>query len=193
MSKKNNGGFLLGAIIGGAAAAAAALLMAPKAGKETREELLEQMDDLKAKSSDYTQLAKEKGNKALSKAQDIKDSTLSTLKKNSEELADDLKETVEKSEWEERLDNLVDGAQDIVLDVKEMSGKAVDHAQDMAADVKDGVKSAFDKSETEELVADAKDTVDETVDTAKDVAEEVVTAAKETTEDVKDDINHHLG
>ncbi|MGX7030012.1 YtxH domain-containing protein [Vagococcus zengguangii] len=192
MSKKNNGGFLLGAIIGGAAAAAAALLMAPKAGKETREELLDQMDDLKAKSSDYTQLAKDKGSKALSKAQDIKESTLSTLKRNSEELADDLKETVEKSEWEDRLDNLVDGAQDIVLDVKEMSTKAVNRAQEVASDFKDGVQSAFDKSETDELIADAKDAVDETVTTAKDAAADVADAVETTTEEIKDEVDHHL-
>jgi gas vesicle protein len=46
MSKKSSG-FLVGAIIGGAAAAAAALLLAPKSGKELREDLLDQLDEMK--------------------------------------------------------------------------------------------------------------------------------------------------
>ena len=44
MAKK--GGFLLGAVVGGTAAAIAALLLAPKSGKELRDELAAQADDL---------------------------------------------------------------------------------------------------------------------------------------------------
>ena len=44
MSKK--GGFLLGAVIGGTAAAVAALLLAPESGKNLRNKLAKQADDL---------------------------------------------------------------------------------------------------------------------------------------------------
>ena len=57
MAKK--GGFLLGAVIGGTAAAVAALLLAPKSGKELRDELAAQADDLLDMASDYTDMAKE--------------------------------------------------------------------------------------------------------------------------------------
>ena len=58
MAKK--GGFLLGAVVGGTAAAIAALLLAPKSGKELRDELAAQADDLMDMASDYTDMAKEK-------------------------------------------------------------------------------------------------------------------------------------
>ncbi|HAP7497373.1 TPA: YtxH domain-containing protein, partial [Enterococcus faecium] len=51
MAKK--GGFLLGAVVGGTAAAIAALLLAPKSGKELRDELAAQADDLMDMASDY--------------------------------------------------------------------------------------------------------------------------------------------
>ena len=59
MAKK--GGFFLGAVIGGTAAAVAALLLAPKSGKELRDDLSNQTDDLKNKAQDYTDYAVQKG------------------------------------------------------------------------------------------------------------------------------------
>ena len=56
MAKK--GGFLLGAVVGGTAAAIAALLLAPKSGKELRDELAAQADDLMDMASDYTDMEK---------------------------------------------------------------------------------------------------------------------------------------
>ena len=50
---------LLGAVVGGTAAAIAALLLAPKSGKELRDELAAQADDLMDMASDYTDMAKE--------------------------------------------------------------------------------------------------------------------------------------
>ncbi|MGF2055752.1 YtxH domain-containing protein [Vagococcus fluvialis] len=62
MSKKSSG-FLVGAIIGGAAAAAAALLLAPKSGKELREDLLDQLDEVsEGKASELAGIAQVKGN-----------------------------------------------------------------------------------------------------------------------------------
>lgn len=61
MSKKSSG-FLLGAIIGGTAAAAAALLLAPKSGKELRDDLIDQLDDVsEGKASELAGIAQVKG------------------------------------------------------------------------------------------------------------------------------------
>ena len=58
MSKKSSG-FLVGAVIGGAAAAAAALLLAPKSGKELREDLIDQLDEVSdGKATELASLAK---------------------------------------------------------------------------------------------------------------------------------------
>ena len=66
---------LLGAVVGGTAAAIAALLLAPKSGKELRDELAAQADDLMDMASDYTDMAKEKSTEltgiAKEKAQDL--------------------------------------------------------------------------------------------------------------------------
>ncbi|MGC3371013.1 YtxH domain-containing protein, partial [Enterococcus faecium] len=58
MAKK--GGFLLGGVVGGTAAAIAALLFAPKSGKELRDELAAQADDMMYMGSYNTDMAKEK-------------------------------------------------------------------------------------------------------------------------------------
>ncbi len=67
MAKK--GGFLLGAVVGGTAAAIAALLLAPKSGKELRDELAAQADDLMDMASDYTDMAKKKSSELTGIAQ----------------------------------------------------------------------------------------------------------------------------
>ncbi len=60
MSKKACG-FVLGAVIGAASAAATALLLAPKSGKELREDLMAEADRVKVQMNDYSELALEKG------------------------------------------------------------------------------------------------------------------------------------
>ncbi|MDK6652436.1 YtxH domain-containing protein, partial [Aerococcus urinae] len=61
MSNKT-GAFLLGAIIGGSAAAVTALLFAPKSGKELRQDINDQANNLKDTAMNYADLAIEKGN-----------------------------------------------------------------------------------------------------------------------------------
>ena len=54
---KNKGGFVLGAIIGGAAAAITALLFAPKPGKELRDDITEEVNNLLDTARDYADIA----------------------------------------------------------------------------------------------------------------------------------------
>lgn len=52
--------FVIGALVGGIIGAAAALFLAPKAGKDLRNDVVVQATNLKEKSSDFTSQAKEK-------------------------------------------------------------------------------------------------------------------------------------
>lgn len=63
MAENNNEyskGIVLGTIIGGAIGAATALLLAPKAGKELRQELSEKSNEYYSKTSDYLSDAERK-------------------------------------------------------------------------------------------------------------------------------------
>ncbi|MDR2464756.1 MAG: YtxH domain-containing protein [Streptococcaceae bacterium] len=73
MSKKS--GFLSGAFLGAVVAAGAALLLSPKPGKEIREDLKKQFEELK-ESEDPIAVAKAKREQAFSYAQDKKDEAL---------------------------------------------------------------------------------------------------------------------
>ena len=71
----------LGAVIGGTAAAVAALLLAPKSGKELRDDLSNQTDDLKqsarlhrlccSKGTELTEIAKQKAGVLSDQASDL--------------------------------------------------------------------------------------------------------------------------
>lgn len=59
-SKSSSKDFVIGAIVGGVIGAAAALFLAPKAGKDLRNDVIVQAGTLKEKSSGLTSQAKEK-------------------------------------------------------------------------------------------------------------------------------------
>lgn len=130
---KKSDGFFVGALIGGTAAAITALLLAPKSGKELRDDLVEKMDEFKENNLDSTgefkELAKEKidwlNEQASSVAGSIKNKTKSSfdtaqdkseiiiesLKKKTNELSDHLKKTVD--DMNEQIE------EDIIINVKE--------------------------------------------------------------------------
>lgn len=60
ISKSSGKDFVIGALVGGVIGAAAALFLAPKAGKDLRNDVIVQASSLKEKSSDLTSQAKEK-------------------------------------------------------------------------------------------------------------------------------------
>src|SRR5699024_12024715 len=69
------GSFLLGAIVGGVVGAATALFLAPKTGKEMRDEFSSQASQFKEKSIELSSIAKDKateyGNVAKDKAVEL--------------------------------------------------------------------------------------------------------------------------
>ncbi|MDN4526581.1 YtxH domain-containing protein [Fictibacillus fluitans] len=66
MSNENNNqninskDFIIGALVGGIVGAASALLMAPKTGKELRNDLTDQAGTIKDKSTEWSSMAKDK-------------------------------------------------------------------------------------------------------------------------------------
>ncbi len=117
MAKKTSG-FLLGAIIGGTAAAAAALLLAPKSGKELREDLIDQLDDMsEGKASELAGIAQVKGNEIGDFAKHKKEeySWLSDKISNQVDQA--------KSVSSDLLENLADKTGDLQEEFKRTSGE----------------------------------------------------------------------
>lgn len=108
MSKK--GGFLLGALIGGTAAAVTALLLAPESGKELRDKLAKQVDDLLDQASDYKEVSKETSHDFA----DLAKEKMSTYAKRLEELAKQLKENMA-----ETAEEVIDFSEESIAEIKE--------------------------------------------------------------------------
>lgn len=109
---KKTGGFLLGAFIGGTAAAVTALLLTPKTGKQLREDLSEQLDEWLDATSEYTELAKQKGSELTQaakekvqsfseQASEAKEEVLQKLQMQKEMVAEELDDLSEETfdEW----------------------------------------------------------------------------------------------
>lgn len=138
---KNNKGFLLGAIIGGTAAAAAALLLAPKSGKEMREELLEQLDDVsEGKASDYVDYAQFKGY----------------------ELSDLAKQKTEEYGWiNEKVANRFNTAKETSTDLlHDFKGKAAEVTSEFKS-ASDDLEYAIEELEENTIVLDENDLSDD--------------------------------
>lgn len=73
----NTKDFLIGALIGGMVGAATALFLAPKSGKELREDINVQTDFLKERASDWKDIARVKG---YDMAAEVKDKTANLTK-----------------------------------------------------------------------------------------------------------------
>ncbi|WEG74043.1 YtxH domain-containing protein [Vagococcus intermedius] len=147
MSKKT-GGFLLGTIIGGAAAAAAALLLAPKAGKDLRQDLVERTDDFKNRAYDYN--GSDLKDKASGFATDVKDKAvqksdeaLSSLKKQTADLSTKLKKSTEnlvETGVDKGLDtaaNVLEGTEDIILDMADMAEEIKQNSHEIQEPIED--------------------------------------------------------
>jgi gas vesicle protein len=164
MSK--SGGFLLGAIIGGTAAAAAALLLAPKSGKELREELAEHSDDWRDVVSDYVDVFAEKSAEwtdlAKSKVEDLKtqdaEGTDKPFRDESDDLLSNLKQqSVDLSErFKKAADEVSEPVQDIIINAvlpdEELKQAVVQNPSAPAKPVEKVVHEAVTKVVTKEPV-----------------------------------------
>ena len=76
MAQNENGGFsagcvLLSFVVGGLLGAGVALLVAPKSGRETRQQLKELAEDVKEKAEGYIEQMKEQVSTVVEKGKDI--------------------------------------------------------------------------------------------------------------------------
>ncbi|MFZ2847937.1 MAG: YtxH domain-containing protein, partial [Trichococcus flocculiformis] len=90
---KNKGGFVLGAIIGGAAAAITALLFAPKPGKELRDDITEEVNNLLDTARDYADIAVEKSNEFMDVAKETTEDIKINLKDTTSSIKTQFSET----------------------------------------------------------------------------------------------------
>ena len=131
MSKK--GGFLLGALIGGTAAAVTALLLAPESGKELRDKLAKQVDDLLDQASDYKDASKETSQDFT----DLAKEKMAIYAKRLEELGKQLKENISETA-EEVVGFSEDSMAEIKEEVEEMKQAFSDGMAEVLSDEEDG-------------------------------------------------------
>ncbi|WP_456273719.1 YtxH domain-containing protein [Bacillus sp. AK031] len=97
--------FLIGSLIGGIVGAATALFLAPKSGKELRDDLNTHAGSLKEKSSQWRETAMERGNDLAAAAKERTSGITKTVQEQSNNLVNKVKSrnTNEDTEGEEQL------------------------------------------------------------------------------------------
>ncbi|HEX5564494.1 MAG TPA: YtxH domain-containing protein [Sporosarcina sp.] len=91
------GSFLLGALVGGVIGAAAALFLAPKTGREMRDDFSEQAVQLKNKGIELSAVAKDKATEITSVAKEKTDGLTKTIQEQSGQIVDKVKSMSNKT------------------------------------------------------------------------------------------------
>ena len=91
------GSFLLGALVGGVIGAAAALFLAPKTGREMRDDFSEQAVHLKNKGIELSSVAKDKATEITSAAKEKTDDLTKTIQVQSGQIVDKVKSMTNKT------------------------------------------------------------------------------------------------
>ncbi|MCG7344433.1 YtxH domain-containing protein [Sporosarcina sp. ACRSL] len=91
------GSFLLGALVGGVIGAAAALFLAPKTGREMRDDFSEQAVQLKNKGIELSAVAKDKATGITSAAKEKTDGITKTIQEQSGQIVDKVKSLANKT------------------------------------------------------------------------------------------------
>jgi gas vesicle protein len=87
----NSKDFLIGSLIGGLVGASVALLLAPKSGKELREDINDQATVVKERTNQLTATAKEKGTELAGAAKEKGDYFSKTISEQSSEIINKVK------------------------------------------------------------------------------------------------------
>ncbi|MDW0117152.1 YtxH domain-containing protein [Sporosarcina thermotolerans] len=91
------GSFLLGALVGGVIGAAAALFLAPKTGKEMRDDFSDQAVHIKNKSIELSTVAKDKATEISAVAKEKTDELAKTIQEQSGQIVDKVKSMTNKT------------------------------------------------------------------------------------------------
>lgn len=139
---KREGGFVLGAIIGGAAAAITALLFAPKSGKELRQDIADEFDNVMDTVYDYRDIAVEKGTELVEVAKETTDDIKVTLKDTTQNLKSQLSETSDKvaHDFKKAKDEVDRSVEEIKDDATVAKDVAVEVAEEAKTEVEEATK-----------------------------------------------------
>ena len=168
------GSFLLGAVVGGVIGAAAALFLAPKTGKEMREDFTTQTSQLKEKGIEIGAAAKDKATEFTSIARDKATEYSSVAKDKATEYS-----SVAKDKASEFSNAAKERTGDVTKSIQEQSGQLVDKVKSIRSKTSipfdDGTVSAEGEEPTkyvEKSVAQLDDE-DEVTTTAEAMKEAV--------------------
>ncbi|RSL32919.1 YtxH domain-containing protein [Salibacterium salarium] len=108
MSEMNTKDFVIGTLIGSIVGACSALLLAPKAGKELREDLSDGAQTAKVKTNEFTNEAYEKGSEWANRAKDKSSELAKNVSDQSYQIYDRVKGVAGSTNEEKTADELAD-------------------------------------------------------------------------------------
>lgn len=126
-------GFVIGAIIGGAIGAITALLLAPKSGRELRQELAEKSNELYGLASDY-----------VSKFEENMSSSISATVNEGKLRAENIIASAKKQAGE-----ILSNAEKVLTDAKTKAATIKEEIQDKIDNIKDAAKAGADAFKAE--------------------------------------------
>ncbi|MFD1927086.1 YtxH domain-containing protein [Sporosarcina siberiensis] len=162
----NASSFLVGAIVGGVIGAAAALFLAPKTGKEMREDFSTQATHLKDKSIEISTVAKDKASEYTSVAKDKASEYTAVAKDKASEFS-----TVAKEKANEFTTVAKEKTEGVTKTIQEQSEHLVDKVKSMKSKVSAPMDDGTASSEGEEAV--------DYVEVAAEISKEDLTATAE--------------
>lgn len=141
--------FVLGTFVGAAVAGVTALLLAPKSGKDLREDIAGQADKTKDQARDYLNIAKDKGRElkeTVEKAgSDYLDNASATYEQLSSQVGSDMDETKENlDKIKQEAKNTAEESKDIL---KERTQVDIEITKDAAEDIKETVEEGLEEKE----------------------------------------------
>lgn len=141
--------FVLGTFVGAAVAGVTALLLAPKSGKDLREDIASQADKTKDQARDYLNIAKDKGRElkeTVEKAgSDYLDNASATYEQLSSQVGSDMDETKENlDKIKQEAKNTAEESKDIL---KERTQVDIEITKDAAEDIKETVEEGLEEKE----------------------------------------------
>lgn len=145
--------FVLGTFVGAAVAGLTALLLAPKSGKDMREDIAGQADKTKQQAKEYMSIVKDKGTKLKG-----------TVEKAGSEYLDNASATYEQ------LTNQVGSDGDTEENLNKIKQEAKDTAEGLKDALKDGVER--DKKITKNAAEEAKESLDDAAKEGKKVSQD---------------------
>src|SRR5690554_2849460 len=119
----NTKDFFIGTLVGGLIGASAALLLAPKSGKELREDINAQAKVAKERTADWTHQAVEKGNQFATTAKDQSSQFIHKVKDLAKSVRRDVVQLTEST------DSLVDDLEGVSEDIAASVKKEVEDLQ----------------------------------------------------------------